>query len=257
MSITPDILASIYTKPWNMEGGAWKSLCASVRNGFDSMGDRRTGNIAEIGMDGIARIEISGILTARSSFYSGATYSEIIDAVSFADREAAAILFAIDSPGGDAVGNEEAARAISEVSIPTATYSPGMLCSAAYALAVGTNHIVGTPSALVGSVGTIIAYVDESGLWDAVGIKPDYIVSGDLKGSGMPPSLSDAHRASLQEIVDDLFAQFKGHVLNNREVDDTHMRGQAMVATRGVTANLIDAVGDENDAVEYLLKNLR
>ena len=69
----------------------------------------------------------------------------------------------------------------------------------------------------------------------------------------MGPSLSPAQRASLQQLVDDSFDQFKGNVLRNRRVADEYMTGAAYLAPRAKMGNLIDAVGTEELAYAQLL----
>lgn len=54
-------------------------------------------------------------------------------------------------------------------------HSDGMCCSAAYAIVSGTFYISATADATIGSIGTILPLMDISGLWQAMGIKPDYI----------------------------------------------------------------------------------
>ena len=82
------------------------------------------------------------------------------------------------------------------------------------------DFIAAAPSAQVGSIGTILPLVDVSGAWEQRGWKPAYIThsGGDLKDATWPPSFTEAHRAHLQEMVDDHFGQFRDHVLRFRSV---------------------------------------
>jgi ClpP class serine protease len=70
----------------------------------------------------------------------------------------------------------------------------------------------------------------------------------------MGPSLTPAQRASLQQLVDDSFAQFRDNVLRNRRVADEYMTGAAYLAPRARMGNLIDAVGTEELAYSELLR---
>jgi ClpP class serine protease len=129
-----------------------------------------------------------------------------------------------------------------------------MCCSAAYAIAAGASYIASSPDATVGSIGTILPLLDVSGLWEAMGVKPDYITNkeGTLKTAGYPPSQSDEERASLQAETQEYFELFKNHVLVHREISKEDMRGQAFVGKSALKAGLIDEVCDRNSAYKKL-----
>lgn len=86
------------------------------------------------------------------------------------------------------------------------------------------------------------------------GLKWDPIVSGPLKGAMSGPSLTDAQRESLQQLVDDGAALFKGNVLRNRRITDEYLQGQALLGPRALTANLVDGLFTESEAYSFLLK---
>jgi ClpP class serine protease len=70
----------------------------------------------------------------------------------------------------------------------------------------------------------------------------------------MGPSLTPAQRASLQQLVDDSFDQFKSNVLRNRRVADEYMTGAAYLAPRAKAGNLIDGIGAKDVAYAELLR---
>lgn len=131
-----------------------------------------------------------------------------------------------------------------------------LAASAAYALAVSADFIAMAPSAQVGSIGTILPLVDVSGAWEQRGWKPAYIThtGGDLKDATWPPSFTDAHRAHLQEMVDDYFAQFREHVLGHRNISPNAMRGQTFIGRKAKEANLVDHIGTYQDTYLELLR---
>jgi ClpP class serine protease len=90
-------------------------------------------------------------------------------------------------------------------------------------------------------------------MYEEEGLKWEPITSGPLKGAGMGPSLTPAQRASLQQLVDDSFAQFRDNVLRNRRVSDEFMTGAAYLAPRAKAANLIDGIGNQELAYTELL----
>ena len=95
--------------------------------------------------------------------------------------------------------------------------------------------------------------IDQSARWESQGIKADYITSGGLKAAGAPPSQTDDERASLQQVVNDLYGQFSDHVQRFRAVDPDELDGAAVVATRAQSLNLIDATGTYEDAYNRLI----
>lgn len=200
--------------------------------------------------NGIANIDICGVLGCGLSpiekSCGNTDYGDIENEVGTALKQgASAIVFHIDSPGGMASGCGECAQVIASCGVPTAANIGGQCNSAAYFLASGCAKIFAQPSSLVGSIGVIMARVDETGAWEKAGVKPDFITNtgGDLKSTGHGPSITDPQREYLQEMVDDLFAQFRDHVLSFRKIDSSAMRGQALVGPRALDANLIDGIG--------------
>lgn len=173
----------------------------------------------------------------------------------YAEDNACGIFLEIDSPGGHAAGNVDVAKAFSETKLPVVVHARDYCCSAAYAIASGTNYVFANADALVGSIGTILPLIDERGLWEKLGIKPDYITNRDgvLKAPGMPPNQSDLERRSLQLETESFFSLFKNHVLKHRNIPSEAMRGQAFVGLKALENNLIDGIRGESAAYEKLL----
>jgi ClpP class serine protease len=89
-------------------------------------------------------------------------------------------------------------------------------------------------------------------------MKPDPIVNagGDLKAIGFGGKLTEAQRAHLQEEVDNSFADFKAHVRDYRAVGDGAMRGQCMSGRAALAANLVDRIGNRDQAFRALAQTL-
>lgn len=214
----------------------------------------------QIDKNGIAHISVFGTLFNKEApyfvaGYGGTDYSEILEDIAIASKEAKGILLNIDSPGGHASGNDRVARSVSQCKIPVFAYADGMCCSAGYAIASGASYICASADATVGSIGTILPLLDVSGLWEACGVKPDYITNaeGTLKTAGYPPSQSDEEKASLQAEIQSFFELFKNHVLAHREISADTMRGQAFVGKSALENNLIDAICEKNTCYKKLV----
>ncbi len=118
--------------------------------------------------------------------------------------------------------------------------------------------MVASPSALVGSIGTILPWIDKSKMWSLNGIEFDPIVNdgADLKGMMHGPSLTDDQRDFLQQHVNDLASQFQQHVSDFRELDDEVWRAGVYIGERAAGINLVDDIGGESLARDFLLSQL-
>jgi ClpP class serine protease len=201
----------------------------------------------------VAVVEIgSGMpMTQRPGWFFD-SYEEIEQRV----REAAAsdarsIVLRIDSPGGDALGNFECARAIRSIAEkagkPLYAFADGTAASAAYALACAAPTILVPPSALVGSIGCIMPIADMTAGDALYGIKFTLITSGSHKADGNPhQALTREAEAELQARVDGIAKLFYELVADFRPgVSVAHARGleaRLFLGAEAVTALLADGV---------------
>jgi capsid assembly protease len=262
------ITNALYRQPWNLTADGWMTLHQIVQSRlFAEVDNLKLSDLinprpdAEIDESGIAHIHIVGTLgkhlSAIERSCGNTGYEQIEEEVRIALEDGArGFLFHVNSPGGMAAGNIETASLVSKIPVPKAVWVDELAASAAYALAAGADFIAAAPSAQLGSIGTILPLVDVSGAWEQRGWKPAYIThtGGDLKDATWPPTFTEAHRAHLQEMVDDHFVQFRDHVLGHRTVSPNAMRGQTFIGRKAREANLIDHVGSYADTYAELLR---
>lgn len=262
------IIEQVYHRPWMITQEGFSAIHQVIQSKIVSAGintedfvNPRQEVRIETSPAGIpiARIDICGVLARGLSKVErscgNTDYLQVEQEIAEAKKQGAkAILFVFDSPGGSCSGAIECAQAVAGCELPTAAVAEMQCCSAAYMLAAGCERIFAPASAIVGSIGTIIARIDASGAWEQMGIKPDCITNdeGDLKSTGFGPSLDDAQREYLQQMVNDAFAQFRDHVSNFRTIEKWAMRGQALFAPRALDGNLIDEIGGEFEAINWL-----
>jgi signal peptide peptidase SppA len=271
----PRLHQKIYCEPWFITPAGYRAVrsvfetkllrAKCKENGEDDDYSMfvNTREPMEIDANGIATISIVGTLgkgLSKIEKCCGATdYEDIEDDIEAAvSANVRGIFFDIDSPGGQCTGNGEVADMIQGLRgrIPMVAYTDDMMCSAAYNIGVSCDYVFASQSATVGSIGTIVPFVDESGMWEMEGLKFDPVTNeaGDLKATMMGPTIgSEAQRAYLKQYVEDAFALFKGNVLRNRVVADDAMRGQAFMAPRALEANLIDGILTEESAYNKLV----
>lgn len=273
--MTNNIFLNGICRPWNIHAGTFLALSLRVladAKGADSLSGWREKfsqfvpqrQSMAIDPNGIAHISIHGTLFNKEApyfvaGYGGTDYEEVLQDIAVASKEAKGIFLTVDSGGGHACGNDKVAKAVSQCAKPVFAYTDGMCCSAAYAIASGASYICASADATIGSIGTILPLMDISGLWQAMGIKPDYITNteGTLKAAGYPPSQSDEERASLQAETQEYFDIFKSHVLKHRKLSNDDMRGQAFVGKSALKKGLVDEICDGKSAYNRLVNLTR
>ena len=119
----------------------------------------------------VAVIPIHGPLFRYANLFtviSGATSYELLARdfnEALENQEVKAILFDIDSPGGEVNGCSELADMIYQArgKKPIIAYASGNCCSGAYWIAAACDEIVVTDTALVGSIGVVAVYERQDG----------------------------------------------------------------------------------------------
>jgi protease-4 len=202
----------------------------------------------------IARLNVDGIITDDRRL------TDAVRAIA-RDRSVPALIVSIDSPGGSVTGGENLHDAIAAVAAvkPVVAVMGGLAASAGYMIAMPAQRIFAEDSTLTGSIGVILETGDVAGLLGKLGIAADPIVSGPLKDqpSYVKP-LSPQGRDVLQGLVNDLYGQFVAIVAKGRHMDEAKVRsladGRAYTGHQALPLGLIDAIGNERDAREWLEK---
>lgn len=141
----------------------------------------------------------------------------------FEDTSIKAIILNIDSPGGAAGSSEALYNEIIELKKdfpkPIITYTQNMCASGGYMVACATDYIISTPSAIVGSIGSYIAYFKLDELMKEWKIGYKIHKSGDYKTSINPfaPSTPQGDEL-LQEMSGTVYTHFVELVANARRL---------------------------------------
>lgn len=213
---------------------------------------------------GVAIIHISGPLAlglapVDKAFHGMTDYEDVEREIAAAiEQDATAILFVTDSPGGTVQGAHELAAAVADVSLPTAVASRGYVCSAAYEVAAGADHIAASFSSTIGSVGAFVPWVDQSAYWAALGLKWEPVISegSDFKAMAAGPSLEPHHRQFIKEQLTEALEHFVAHIDAHRGVDPAALKGQSLYGYAAKAAGLVDSVSNDpvQTALSYLLE---
>lgn len=183
----------------------------------------------------VAVLPVYGPLSKRDTMlgmlFGGTSYNRIIGQLNAlaADDTVATILLAIDSPGGEAAGAQEAAAAIRRAreTKPVVALANSTMGSAAAWLGWSASEVIATPDAMVGSQGVYGVHYDTSGAMEREGIKPTYIASSDAKVGGKPGlPLDDDTRGEMQAIVDEMNRLFVNDVAAGRGITPAQVRAE-------------------------------
>lgn len=204
--------------------------------------------------DHIARVSISGVITNDKPLL------ELLDDLKEEDQVKAVILD-ISSPGGSTVGGEaiyEAVLALAKEK-PVATSVGTLAASAGYMIAAASDHIVARRSSIVGSIGVIFQYGQVSELLNKIGVEVKEIKSAPLKAEPSPfhPATDEA-KAMIDRLVQDTYNWFVGIVAERREFTASKAKqladGSIFTGSQGLENGLIDAIGDEETAKQWLIE---
>ncbi|MBN42970.1 MAG: signal peptide peptidase SppA [Alphaproteobacteria bacterium] len=177
------------------------------------------------------------------------------------DDDVRAVIIHIDSPGGSVVGGEDLynkLRAVSEAK-PVATVMGTVATSAAYMTAIAADKVFARAGSITGSIGVILQSANVSELLKTVGIEPIIVKSSELKGVPSPVEpLTLAGRAATESIVLDLYDFFVGLVIERRPMNVDVVRdladGRVFSGRQAVENGLIDAIGDEASAIDWMVR---
>jgi len=218
-----------------------------------SLGGGPGGGLAEPGGAYIARVTIQGIILGDK---------DRVEALErLATSHARAVIVHVDSPGGTTAGAEQLYDALRQVvdKKPTVVVVGGLAASGGYIAAMSADHIVSQDTSLVGSIGVLFQYPNVADLLGKIGVKVEEIKSSPLKASpnGFEPTSPEA-RAAIEAIVKDSYDWFRTMVKNRRKLDDAALDrvadGRVFTGHQGIELKLVDEIGNEKTAIDWLAK---
>ncbi|MEJ0073912.1 MAG: signal peptide peptidase SppA [Alphaproteobacteria bacterium] len=213
----------------------------------------RRGDVLATGGDYIARVKITGLIRNDQ---------DRVDSLEkLAKSSAKAVIVRIDSPGGTTAGSEQLHEALRRVAAakPLVVVVDGLAASGGYIAAMSADHIVAQGTSLVGSIGVLFQYPNVSDLLKTIGVKIEEIKSSPLKAApnGFEPTSPEA-RAAIEALVKDSYDWFRNMVRDRRHMDDATLQrvtdGRVFTGRQGLELKLIDEVGNEKTAVDWLAK---
>jgi len=175
------------------------------------------------------------------------------------NKQVAAVILFINSPGGTTTGGEALFEGIRELAKtkPVVGQMGTVAASAAYIAGLATDHIVARGNTVTGSVGVIFQWPDVSQLMDKLGVKINEIKSGPLKANPSPfQPVDEAGKAAAEQMVAESQRWFVGLVASRRGIDTASVagleQGRIYSGREAVANKLVDQIGGEAEAVKYL-----
>jgi len=202
----------------------------------------------------ISRVTISGVILGNRDRVEALTRLS-------KSNSTRAVIVHIDSPGGTVPGSEQLYHALRLVADkkPTVVVVDGLAASGGYMAAMASDHIVAQDSSIVGSIGVLYQYPNVTDLLKTVGVQVETIRSTPLKASpdGFEPTSPQA-RAAIESMVMDMYAWFRKIVQDRRKLSGDGLEkvadGRVFTGRQGVDLKLVDEIGDEQTAIDWLAK---
>ena len=176
------------------------------------------------------------------------------------DSKIKAIILRINSPGGTVTASDVVYREIQHfkrtTKKPVVVLMSDLATSGGYYIACAGDEIIAHPTTITGSIGVIIQTFNFSEGMRRIGIKADAITSGPNKAAGSPfEPMPAEHRALLQGLVDEFYANFVAIVTESRpNLSPADLKwitdGRVVTGRRAAEVGLIDSTGDLRDAFE-------
>jgi protease-4 len=210
----------------------------------------------------IVVIPLSGrITTEGSSLLSGSTITpELVrDYLARVEKDKAvkAIVFRIESPGGEIAPCQEILWEIERVKETKhiVVSMGGTAASGGYYISTQADKIVALPTTQTGSIGIISAIINVEELLEKLGIQVEIFKGGKYKDMyrGLR-ELTPEEEEIMQQMIDEYYEQFIDVVAEGRELSKEEVRdlatGQIYTGTKAKELGLVDELGDLDTAID-------
>lgn len=172
------------------------------------------------------------------------------------DDKVKALVVRIDSPGGAVGPSQEIYSELKELGkkMPIIASIGGVGASGGYYIACSAEKIYANPGTITGSIGVIAQFASYEKLLNWAKIDVEVIKSGKYKDVGSAfREMSEADKQYIQQLIDNVYAQFKTVVATSRGLDtkqiDSVADGKIYTGEQALNLKLIDELGTINDAI--------
>jgi protease-4 len=172
------------------------------------------------------------------------------------NRRVAAILFHVESPGGDALASDLIWREVERIRAkkPVVVLMGNAAASGGYYVSAAATHVVARRSTITGSIGVLSIRPVARGFYEKIGVNPAAVQRGaragllDLSRSPTPDELR-----VLREQISFIYDAFKGRVTRGRGLEATELEdvagGRVWTGVEALALGLADEVGGFDEAL--------
>ena len=203
----------------------------------------------------VAKIKIGGMILEDQNRIRS------LKQVEYNNKYSALILY-VNSPGGSAVESEVIYNALRRISAkkPVVVVMGEIAASGGYMAAIAADYVVAHEGTITGSIGVVMRSFNVRHLLKNVGVSAVTVKTSELKASPSPfEDMSQQSEQILQSMVDSTAASFVEKVSFRRNLQGEALAsvadGRIFSARQALSSGLIDAIGSEESAVEWLTKN--
>ena len=171
------------------------------------------------------------------------------------------MVVSVNSPGGTVVSSQRIYSKLKEFKkkIPVAVSMQEVAASGGYMVSLAGDKIFCHRGTITGSIGVILQSASFRNLFEKIGIDPIIIKSGKMKSSPNPlEEIDDEIKLNITELVNNMYKDFLSLVINSRKLKKSSIEsisdGSVFTGQQALELNLVDSIGDENDAIEWIRK---
>jgi protease-4 len=171
-------------------------------------------------------------------------------------EQMAALIFHVDSPGGDALASDLIGREIQRIrqKKPVIIYMGNQAASGGYYVSAAASHIMSQPLTITGSIGVFMLRFSTSGLYQKLHIHRASVERGKRAGLySSPEPMTEDQRQVFWDGVLESYRQFKEVVADGRHLPieelDNIAEGRVWSGRQALAHKLVDSHGDFQDAI--------
>jgi len=202
-----------------------------------------------------------GLIPIKGILYKSDTTNKYLNKF-FKDPDIKAILIKMDCPGGASGTAQSIYQEIQSLKNkykkPIVTLVENICASGGYYIACATDHIITTPSAIVGSIGVSFQYLFQlQEFIEQYKIKYKSVTAGKYKSTTDPfVDITPEQEKQLQVVLDDSYNQFVSDVSKNRRLPlktkDNWAQGKLFNGKQALKLGLVDKMGSPFVAKEVI-----
>ncbi|MGE3334943.1 MAG: signal peptide peptidase SppA [Rhodospirillaceae bacterium] len=188
---------------------------------------------------------------------SGVMAKAVRDAL--ADKDIAAVLIRVDSPGGSYVASDTIWREVvkaKDKKKPVIVSMGNLAASGGYFISMPADRIFAQPATITGSIGVVMGKVVVGGAMDKLDVNFERITFGESAGTfSSTTDFTPQQLVRLNQMLDATYADFTGKAAQGRgktqEEIEKVARGRVWSGKDALAAGLVDELGGLSKAIDY------